>query len=176
MEQSNQSNIIFRYHPEPLKTGAFFEGEVVCSCCRKLTPVFYETPFYAKEDLLVFCPACIASGAAATKFDGCFTVPDCCDDIGDEEKRREICYRTPGYQGIQQEHWIAHCGDYCAYVGEINFDDLTSELLAELRETWNDRPQRWDFEDVCGSLGMRYDGYLFLCLHCGKHLLYAQRD
>lgn len=176
MEQYKKAEIHFRYHPEPLKTGAFFEGAVVCSCCHKQTPVFYETPFYAREDDLCFCPACIASGEAAARFDGCFTAPDCCDDIGDEEKHREICYRTPGYRGIQQEHWIAHCGDYCAYLGEIDYRDLTPELLAEFKETWNDRPQRWDLKDVCGSLGLQFDGYLFRCLHCGKHLLYAQRD
>lgn len=176
MKQTNQSDVFFRYHPHPRKTGAFFEGEVVCSCCGKLTPVFYERPFYSSEGLLCFCPTCIANGEAAKKFDGCFTAPDCCDDIGDPEKLDEICYRTPGYNGIQQEHWIAHCGDYCAYLGEITYEDLTIELRKEFQETWDDRPQRWEIETICGSLGMAYDGYLFRCLHCGKHLLYAQRD
>ena len=176
MEQKNDRNV-FIYHPDPIATGAFQTGDAVCDCCKSPTSIFYTGPFYAKDSDLLFCPDCIQSGAAAKKFQGCFTAPDHCDNIGNPEKLEEICYRTPGYYGIQQEQWIAHCGDYCAYRGEISYHDLTPELLADFKATWNDRPhQIWNLEYVCGSLGLAYEGYLFQCLHCGKYLLYAQRD
>ncbi len=39
----------FRYHPNPLETGAFEESAdgVACDCCGKTTHIFYTGPFYA---------------------------------------------------------------------------------------------------------------------------------
>ena len=64
----------FRYHPDPLDTGAFEESEegVICDCCGKATPIFYSNPFFSVEDIAYLCPACIASGEAARKYDGSF--------------------------------------------------------------------------------------------------------
>ena len=47
----------FRYHPNPLETGAFEESAdgVVCDCCGKTTHIFYTAPFYAVEDILHIC-------------------------------------------------------------------------------------------------------------------------
>ena len=38
----------FRYHPNPLETGAFEESTtgVVCDCCGKETHIFYTNPFF----------------------------------------------------------------------------------------------------------------------------------
>ncbi len=176
MTQQNKLQHSFRYHPEPLVSGAFVEGEAVCSCCNKPTEVYYIGPFYAVEEDLCFCPACIASGDAAEKFDGFFTAPDYCDDIGDAARLEEVCHRTPGYFGVQQESWLAHCGEYCAYISSVGNDDLTPQQWKEIEETWHDRLQRWELEQVRSSLGLRYEGYLFRCLRCHKHLLYVQRD
>ena len=43
----------FRYHPNPLETGAFEESAdgVACDCCGKTTHIFYTGPFYAVEDI-----------------------------------------------------------------------------------------------------------------------------
>ena len=43
----------FRYHPNPLETGAFEESTdgVVCDCCGKTTHIFYTNPFFSVEDL-----------------------------------------------------------------------------------------------------------------------------
>ena len=64
----------FRYHPNPLETGAFEESAdgVVCDCCGKTTHIFYTAPFYAVEDIAYLCPECIANGEAARKYDGSF--------------------------------------------------------------------------------------------------------
>ena len=53
----------FRYHPNPLETGAFEESAdgVACDCCGKTTHIFYTGPFYAVEDIEYLCPECISS-------------------------------------------------------------------------------------------------------------------
>jgi len=56
----------FKYHPDPLKTGAFSQGEAhTCDCCGKQTDVWYEQPFHSAQDVECLCPECIASGKAA---------------------------------------------------------------------------------------------------------------
>ena len=64
----------FRYHPNPLETGAFEESAdgVVCDCCGKTTHIFYTNPFFSVEDIAYLCPECIANGEAARKYDGSF--------------------------------------------------------------------------------------------------------
>ena len=58
---------VFRYHPDPLDTGAFKESEegVVCDCCGKITRLFYTAPFFSVEDIDYLCPEGIADGKAA---------------------------------------------------------------------------------------------------------------
>ena len=48
----------FRYHPNPLETGAFEESTtgVVCDCCGKETHIFYTNPFFSVEDIAYLCP------------------------------------------------------------------------------------------------------------------------
>ena len=42
------SEYSFKYHPDPLKTGAFMTDQtVVCECCGKQTDVYYTGPFYS---------------------------------------------------------------------------------------------------------------------------------
>ena len=79
----------FRYHPNPLETGAFEESAdgVVCDCCGKTTHIFYTNPFFSVEDIAYLCPACIASGEAARKYDGSFQDDFSVDDgVDDPEK------------------------------------------------------------------------------------------
>ena len=82
----------FRYHPNPLETGAFEESAdgVVCDCCGKTTHIFYTAPFYAVEDIAYLCPECIANGEAARKYDGSFQDDFSVDDgVDDPEKLDE---------------------------------------------------------------------------------------
>ena len=108
---------IFKYHPDPLATGIFSELEepAVCPCCGEETSVIYEGPFYSVEEVENLCPACIANGAAAKKFDGEFQDSDSTDEVDDPAKLDELVHRTPGYYGWQQEYWRAHCDDFCAF-------------------------------------------------------------
>jgi hypothetical protein len=76
----------FRYHPNPLETGAFEESTtgVVCNCCGKETHIFYTNPFFSVEDIAYLCPECIANGEAARKYDGSFQDDFSLDDGVDD--------------------------------------------------------------------------------------------
>ncbi|CAM3147704.1 hypothetical protein SB6411_00855 [Klebsiella spallanzanii] len=42
----------FKYHPDPLATGAFAEDKtVICQCCEQQTSVYYTSPFYCVASL-----------------------------------------------------------------------------------------------------------------------------
>lgn len=168
---------VFKYHPDPFKTEIFrrLEEPAVCPCCEKKTSVIYEGPFYSVEDVSGLCPDCIASGAAAEKFDGEFQDSESVDEVIDPDKLEELTCRTPGYCGWQQEYWRAHCGDFCAFLGYVGYEDLKKAgLVEEVLEDPN--LEDWIRENL-ESLGSgSLQGYLFRCLHCGKHLLHVDCD
>ena len=169
----------FRYHPNPLETGAFEEAVdgVTGDCCGQTTHVFYTAPFFAVENIECLCPECIASGEAARKYHGSFQ-DDCSVDGGVEDPARleELIYRTPGYHGWQQEYWRAHCGDYCAFLGYVGARELRA--LGALEDVLDD--PMWDKgqkEMIRESVnGGHLQCYLFQCLHCGKHLIWMDFD
>ena len=99
--------------------------------------------------------------------------------VSDSDKLDELLHRTPGYIGWQQEYWCAHCDDFCAFIGYVGWDDLIrSGIDKEIEETYDQDICGFDLTDVKeymqndGSM----QGYLFRCLHCGKHLLYVDCD
>ncbi len=171
------SDFTFKYHPEPLKTGIFKDDKtVVCECCGKETGVYYDGPFYSESDAKTFCPECIASGKAAEKFDGEFQDPMSVDKVSDPAKLDELVLRTPGYNGWQQEYWLAHCDDYCAFLGYPNWDDLEKMGIAEeIEQTYRQDVCGLDLEDAIEYI-KNNDCYLFRCLHCGKHFIYLDFD
>ena len=139
--------------------------------------MFFRSPFFSVEDIAYLCPACIASGEAARKYDGSFQ-DDCSldDGVDDPEKLDELIHRTPGYSGWQQEYWRAHCGDYCAFLGYVGARELRA--LGVLEEVLDD--PMWDEEQkdmIRESVnGGHLQCYLFQCLHCGKHLVWMDFD
>ena len=167
----------FKYHPDPLSTGMFKNDKTVkCECCGKETDVYYDGPFYIRGSEKIFCPECIASGAAAEKYKGEFQDSESVDEVSDPEKLDELTLRTPGYCGWQQEYWLAHCDDYCAFLGYNTWDDLVEKGLdKEIEETYREDICDVDFEDAKFHL-QNDQGYLFKCLHCGKHFIYIDFD
>ena len=169
----------FRYHPDPLDTGAFEESEegVVCDCCSKTTHIYYTAPFFSVEDIEHLCPECIASGEAARKYSGSFQDDYSVDDgVDDPEKLDELIHRTPGYSGWQQEYWRAHCGDYCAFLGYVGTRELRAHgVLEEVLDDpmWDEEQKEMIQESVNGG---HLQCYLFQCLHCGKHLVWMDFD
>lgn len=170
----------FKYHPDPLATGAFIKGHPrKCDCCGRETDIWYETPFYSVEDVECLCPECITNGSAAAKYDGQFQDDCSVDEVSDEKKLDELIHRTPGYHGWQQEYWPAHCDDYCAFIGYVGWDDLIRlGIDKELEESYGTQINGWDIEELKKSMinGGSVQGYLFKCLHCGKYRLQIDCD
>ena len=170
----------FKYHPDPLKTGSFqrVDEPAVCPCCGEKTPVIYEGPFYSVENVEHLCPDCIASGAAAEKFDGDFQDSESVDEIDAPEALEELTCRTPGYCGWQQEYWRAHCGDFCAYLGPVGYAELERMgIVDEILEDADEPDRDWYVERIHDLVqNGSVQGYLFQCLHCGKHLLHIDCD
>ena len=41
----------FKYHPNPIETGAFIQGnQRKCDCCNENTSIWYASPFYTTFD------------------------------------------------------------------------------------------------------------------------------
>lgn len=170
----------FKYHPDPIKTGAFQQGEPrQCDCCEKMTDIWYENPFFSAEDVECLCPQCIASGKAAGKFDGEFQDSCSVGRVSDPEKLDELVHRTPGYIGWQQEYWYAHCDDFCEFVGYVGWDEIVEMGIAEqIEKNYDQQICGFDFDDIkeCMTNNGSLQGYLFRCLHCGEYFLYADCD
>ena len=170
----------FKYHPDPFGSKVFYKGEPHrCDCCGKETDVWYESPFYALEDVECLCPWCIADGSAAAKFNGEFQDCASIDHVSDPEKVKELTERTPSYHGWQQEYWMAHCDDFCAFMGYVGWKEIEEMGLAqEIEETYRQDLCGFEFADIRQYMvqGGSMQGYLFRCLHCGKHFLYADCD
>lgn len=171
------SEYSFKYHPDPLKTRAFLnDKKMTCGCCGKKTGIYYTGPFYSIENVDCLCPDCIASGAAAEKFDGEFQDEMSTDQVSDPQKTDELIHRTPGYCGWQQEYWLAHCDDYCAFLGYYTWTQLEETGIAkEIEETYREDICMLDLSDAKDYL-LNNEGYLFKCLHCGKHYIYFDFD
>jgi len=170
---------VFKYHPDPFMTGAFYELDKAetCSCCGKPTFIRYKGPFYSLEEPGCLCPDCIANGMAAEKFDGEFQDECSVDEIDNPEGLEELIHKTPGYCGWQQEYWRAHCNDYCAFIGYAGSQELKEMgIMEEVLDDslWNETAKDNIRNNMFNGSGMQ--GYLFRCLHCGRYLLWADCD
>lgn len=169
----------FRYHPDPFKTGVFKEGvSVACECCGQATDAYYCSSIYCVADVNYLCPHCIASGAAAAKFDASFIqdadpLPPGAADA--KSKTEELFKRTPVYFSWQGEHWLTCCDDYCEFLGDVGTKELEDLGIAE--EVFAEYALRGEFavEDVrdCLVAGGDTAGYLFRCTRCGKYKIYV---
>ncbi|MBW7981742.1 PF03691 family colicin E2 tolerance protein CbrC [Enterobacillus tribolii] len=183
----------FKYHPYPLQTGAFKQDKtVLCDCCALHTDIYYASTFVSAGNItnLCFCPWCIADGVAAEKFDICFHESSdiegqivMYDSAGEfigvnniypPEMVDLLTKRTPGYFGWQQAYWLAHCGEFCAFIDYVGWDDISQQLDAFA-----------DLAADCAHFGVKVEhlpkylsngdcqGYLFRCLKCGTLRLWA---
>ncbi len=167
-EGKAMDQISFKYHPNVWKLGVFKRSRSkknppLCQCCGNPTE-YYLNYIYAKEEVSCICPACVASGAAAEKFDGCFVATSEYDKINNETYAEELLYRTPGYESQLGERWLACCGDYCAFIGYVTTKDLDEMGLGEdaVANGYG------GFRNHLTKRGLNR-GFLFQCLHCGKY-------
>lgn len=173
----------FKYHPDPIATGSIKPSDTRCRCCGQQRGYIYDGPVYSELELSeCICPWCIADGSAYTKFDAEFT-----DARGvggysrppvvPEAVIQEVVFRTPGFSGWQQEHWLACCGDAAAFVGIAGRAELEGQwadaVLSIQQECGMvDGP---DWQDYFAALDK--DGgptaYVFRCLHCDRFIGYS---
>jgi uncharacterized protein CbrC (UPF0167 family) len=122
---------VFRYHPEPLVTGSVKRKLGRCVCCERSVEFLYVASVYTRhQDIRErICPWCIADGGAHTKFDATFSDSHPLIVAGLPDKVvREVTTRTPGYVSWQQETWMSHCGDACAFLGDAKVETLRTLL------------------------------------------------
>lgn len=161
---------VFRYHPDPVATGAIRENHALaCPCCGLLTGWIYATTPYGPGDPPAdLCPWCIADGSAARQFGADF-VSDIVGEVP-ASVADEVHLRTPGFISWQGEQWLTHCGDAAAFLGPAGWEEL--KHLPDARAALRDE----GCDDATQAL-MRKDGdltaYLFRCLHCDRHLACA---
>lgn len=170
----------FKYHPNPLSTGAFIKGNpCLCSCCKEITEVWYESPFYSSSYVDCLCPECIANGQAAQKFDGEFLDAENTDEISDPSKLDELIHRTPGYQSWQDTYWPAHCDDYCAFIAYVGWDELVElNIDQEIENNYASGIDGFTLTELKQYMKNNgsVQGYLFKCLHCGQYVLHIDYD
>ena len=163
----------FPYHPDPVATGSVVTSDSVCSCCGQARGFVYTGPVYAVDDVEALCPWCIADGSAAARFEATFTDAFAPDGV-DPSVVDEICLRTPGFSGWQQEEWLFHCGDGAAFLGRAGFAGLDADALAAVRRELAPWPaDQIDHYLAALSLDEPPTAYLFRCRVCGTQLAYT---
>ena len=126
----------------------------------------YTGPIYAFEEPEPPCPACIADGSFAERFDAEFTDPDALAGL-DPGVIDEVTRRTPGYAGWQQEQWLTHCDDAAAFLGPVGYDEL--QVHPQALELLRREEGSSDWLPALSRDGSP-TAYLFRCRHCGTEL------
>jgi uncharacterized protein CbrC (UPF0167 family) len=165
---------VFKYHPDPVATGSIIVSGVQCRCCGESRGYVYTSNVYCTEELDgEICPWCIADGSAAKKFKATFVADMPLRQYGmDEEIILEVTTRTPGYETWQQEVWLTHCQDACAFLGEASRE----EILAIANEGLQVTGGEWIDGEMMKSIAKNYRPkgspafYKFRCLHCNQIL------
>lgn len=176
----------FRYHPDPIATGSIRRSDTACACCGRQRGYVYAGPIFSVEQLDdCICPWCIADGSAHARFQAEFT--DAAGVGGYSSSTvlptavvEEVAFRTPGFSGWQQEHWLACCGDAAAFAGRAGRAELERQWADAIPSIRHDcgMIDDADWQDYFHALSK--DGsptaYVFRCLHCGRHLGYSDCD
>lgn len=174
----------FRYHPDPVGTGAVVKRDIVCGVCERDRDHAYIGPYvspdahFENDDPL--CPWCIADGSAAAGWQASFVAPAYLSEAAQAQMAgdalAELEFRTPSFLCLQQERWLDHHAEAAGYLGEIGADEylqLPPEAQEIVRHTAGDDPKR-PLADDDMVLRLRADGngpavYLFQCLRCPQY-------
>jgi hypothetical protein len=120
------------------------------------------------------CPWCIASGDAARRFDCSFTDPwSLVAGAVPREVVTIVERHTPGYTSWQSEEWRHHCGDACAFLGDVPTDRLATLQTDGLRELFEEHgldTEAWAAIQARYMPGGDPALYVFKCLHCDREL------
>ncbi|SEQ72359.1 hypothetical protein SAMN03159444_02338 [Pseudomonas sp. NFACC02] len=167
---------LFRYHPDPIATGAIEISDERCTCCERARGYIYRGAMYTTYDVeTLLCPWCISDGSAAKKFEGSF------NDVNSMIGRgipasvvQEVNERTPSYSSWQEVVWLYHCSDACEFHGDASADDVrnavpsTFEAFLEGQEEFR---EHWLSEFTNYQPNEDLVFYKYKCRHCRMVLL-----
>jgi uncharacterized protein len=166
----------FRYHPDPVRTGAVTNSNTTCICCGEVRGFIYVASVYSRQQLRdQLCPWCIANGEAAKRFDASFS--DSTPLIQAKVPREvvdEVTERTPGFNSWQEGTWLSHCGDACIFEGEASKEDLeriSADFKASFMKEFHLDEAKWDNIKKHYAPGGEPGIYKFVCRHCRNILL-----
>lgn len=162
----------FRYHPDPVATGAIVTTDDQCECCGRARGYKYSASIYCEGEIEIVCPWCIADGSLAAKFDA-----ELVDDLSlvdanlPSEVVQEVTSRTPGYESWQQDSWMTCCNDACEFHGDATRDEVRSLDAAGLQRLAEDAG--FPIDDLRQILSTYEPGgspafYKFVCRHCSR--------
>ena len=168
---------LFRYHPDPIRTGSIEASGQICICCKKQRGFIYMGPAYSEQDLdKSLCPWCIADGSAHKKLRAEFVDTEAFPSGTPQSAIAEITQRTPGYNAWQTEVWPLCCNDATAFLGPHGIADIRKECYEREGEILTHIVQEMH---ISGSAASRLLNsldkdrgptlYLFKCLHCQAH-------
>lgn len=119
---------VFRYHPDPLRSGSVIASPKKCRCCKQARGFIYTGPVYSETDLDdCLCPWCIADGKASQKFDATFMDTEAIAEGAPESAVTEICERTPGYNSWQSGYWPVCCDDATAFLMPAGIAEIRAQ-------------------------------------------------
>lgn len=82
---------------------------------------------------------------------------------------QEVSLRTPAFISWQQEQWLAHCGDACAFLGDASIADVAN-ASEQTKQAWQKDNGMGESEWQHLTSGYQPGGdpalYKFKCLHC----------
>ena len=171
----------FKYHPEPVSTGAVERSDTQCVCCNQARGFVYRGPVYSVEELdSQLCPWCVADGSAARRFNAEFVDAMTFDQSDlDPAIIEEVTRRTPSYVAWQQEQWLTHCSDACEYHGYPSPTELNAASSATIKhwaETNDLTEDDWDNTVTAFANDAGAGFYKFVCRKCDLTLYASDWD
>jgi uncharacterized protein CbrC (UPF0167 family) len=167
----------FKYHPDPTASGSIVESTQECAVCRLHRGWIYTGPVYGENiDNEALCPWCIADGTAHQLLGAEFVDSPAVGGYGEWESvpqavLEEVCFRTPSFNGWQQERWYTHCHDAAEFIGPAGaaeLRDLDPDVRIAIAEESGLSEQ--ELADYMESLDIDAGptAYVFRCRVCGS--------
>lgn len=161
----------FEYFFDPYGHHAFIQEDMLCDCCSAVSSYHHVALSNLDDgDEVHICPACVADGSAAKKFDLVFNEID--EDVS-PAVRDIIEHKTPGISSWQQQSWEVHCKDACIYLGQADAQDLANASNSN-KASWMDDFGRsvddWE-QFIEGRPNEDFVVDKYQCRHCGETVL-----
>ncbi len=168
----------FICYPGAYRDGVFKEEPGECECCGKEVPYVYTGVLYSEIEEGTLCPWCVASGAAAMKYDGFFNE---ISGHAPEERDELVCKRTPKFTSWQDISWATHCDDAAIFRGTQESPKDWKRFRQESPDAKLEIDENYDYtyddpEEIGKNLNGSFIVHLFQCAHCGTYILSCDCD